>query len=102
MVTRMMQARKAGSHAQKGWERLTDAVIAHVTQHQKGVVFMLWGKHAQKRKAAIKPNGHMVLEAPHPSGLSAHRGFFGCKHFSKCNAFLEKQGVSPINWTISI
>lgn len=96
-----MQEKKAGSHAKKGWEKLTDAVISHVSQHQKGLVFMLWGKHAQSRKSAIKPNQHSVLETVHPSGLSAHRGFFGCKHFSKCNELLEKQGLTPVDWTLS-
>lgn len=97
-----MQEKKAGSHAKKGWERFTDAVIAHVSKQQKGLVFMLWGKHAQTRKSAIHSNNHSVLETVHPSGLSAHRGFFGCKHFSKCNQLLEKQGVDSIDWTISM
>lgn len=91
-----LQEKKAGSHAKKGWEKFTDAVISHVTEHQKGLVFMLWGKHAQTRKSAIqRPKQHSVLETVHPSGLSAHRGFFGCKHFSKCNELLEKQGSPP-------
>jgi uracil-DNA glycosylase len=96
-----VQEKKAASHAKKGWEQFTEAVISHVSQQQKGLVFMLWGKHAQTRKAAIRSNHHSVLETVHPSGLSAHRGFFGCKHFSKCNEELQKQGIAPVDWTIS-
>ncbi|TNH44452.1 uracil-DNA glycosylase [Photorhabdus luminescens] len=89
----------AHSHANLGWETFTDKVIAAINEHRSGVVFLLWGSHAQKKGHFIDANKHHVLKAPHPSPLSAHRGFFGCKHFSKANALLEKQGIAPINWT---
>ncbi|KGM27676.1 uracil-DNA glycosylase [Photorhabdus luminescens] len=89
----------AHSHANLGWETFTDKVIAAINEHRSGVVFLLWGSHAQKKGYFIDANKHHVLKAPHPSPLSAHRGFFGCKHFSKANALLEKQGIAPINWT---
>ncbi|MDB6372702.1 uracil-DNA glycosylase [Photorhabdus bodei] len=89
----------AHSHANLGWETFTDKVIAAINEHRSGVVFLLWGSHAQKKGYFIDANKHHVLKAPHPSPLSAHRGFFGCKHFSKANALLEKQGIEPINWT---
>ncbi|NHB98059.1 uracil-DNA glycosylase [Photorhabdus stackebrandtii] len=89
----------AHSHANLGWETFTDKVIAAINEHRSGVVFLLWGSHAQKKGNFIDANKHHVLKAPHPSPLSAHRGFFGCKHFSKANELLEKQGMVPINWT---
>ncbi len=89
----------AHSHANLGWETFTDKVIAAINEHRSGVVFLLWGSHAQKKGNFIDANKHHVLKAPHPSPLSAHRGFFGCKHFSKANELLEKQGMAPINWT---
>ncbi|AKH62287.1 MULTISPECIES: uracil-DNA glycosylase [Photorhabdus] len=89
----------AHSHANLGWETFTDKVIAAINEHRSGVVFLLWGSHAQKKGNFIDANKHHVLKAPHPSPLSAHRGFFGCKHFSKVNELLEKQGMAPINWT---
>ncbi|MQL47726.1 uracil-DNA glycosylase [Photorhabdus khanii] len=89
----------AHSHANLGWETFTDKVIAAINEHRSGVVFLLWGSHAQKKGNFIDTNKHHVLKAPHPSPLSAHRGFFGCKHFSKANELLEKQGMVPINWT---
>ncbi|TDB61008.1 uracil-DNA glycosylase [Photorhabdus khanii] len=89
----------AHSHANLGWETFTDKVIAAINEHRSGVVFLLWGSHAQKKGNFIDTNKHHVLKAPHPSPLSAHRGFFGCKHFSKANELLEKQGMAPINWT---
>ncbi|MCA6219189.1 uracil-DNA glycosylase [Photorhabdus antumapuensis] len=89
----------AHSHANLGWETFTDKVIAAINEHRSGVVFLLWGSHAQKKGNFIDANKHHVLKAPHPSPLSAHRGFFGCKHFSKANALLEKQSIAPINWT---
>jgi len=92
---------RAGSHQQKGWEAITDAAIAAVAAREEPSVFMLWGSHA-KAKAARVPglaNGrHLVLTAPHPSPLSAHAGFFGCRHFSRANAFLEAQGRGAIDW----
>jgi uracil-DNA glycosylase len=89
---------KAHSHAKCGWETFTDRVIEAVNQHCEGVVFLLWGAHAQKKGRVIDRNRHHVLMAPHPSPLSAHRGFFGCGHFSETNQLLEKQGLTPIDW----
>ena len=92
---------KAHSHAKTtGWEAYTDKVIEAINQHRSGVVFLLWGAHAQKKGRFIDRNKHHVLTAPHPSPLSAHRGFLGCKHFSQANQLLEQQGVSPIDWTL--
>jgi uracil-DNA glycosylase len=88
----------ANAHKDKGWEGFTDAVIRLVNAKASPVVFMLWGSYAQKKAAFVDTSRHLVLKAPHPSPLSAHNGFFGCKHFSKANAFLEKQGEVPINW----
>lgn len=90
---------KAHSHAHLGWETFTDKVIAAINQHRTGVVFLLWGAHAQKKGQFIDNQKHFVLKAPHPSPLSAHRGFFGCQHFSKTNEILIRQGLSPIDWT---
>jgi uracil-DNA glycosylase len=89
---------RAGAHQGKGWEQFTDRVVAELNQGREGLVFMLWGSYAMKKGAAIDRNKHLVLSAPHPSPLSAHRGFFGCRHFSKANAWLERQGVAPIRW----
>ncbi|WP_017444697.1 uracil-DNA glycosylase [Gayadomonas joobiniege] len=94
-----VEAGKAHSHAKSGWETFTDAVIEKINQHKTGVVFMLWGAHAQKKGAAIDTKRHLVLQAPHPSPLSAHRGFLGCQHFSQANQYLQKQGVKPIDWS---
>lgn len=93
---------KAHSHAHLGWETFTDKAIAAINQHRAGVVFLLWGSHAQKKDQFIDNQKHFVLKAPHPSPLSAHRGFFGCRHFSKTNEILIKHGLSPIDWTPSI
>ncbi|MGH2173838.1 uracil-DNA glycosylase, partial [Enterococcus faecalis] len=82
---------KAHSHAKLGWETFTDRVIEAVNQHGDGVVFLLWGAHAQKKGKAIDRTRHHVLTAPHPSPLSAHRGFLGCRHFSQTNALLREQ-----------
>ncbi|KKA45405.1 MULTISPECIES: uracil-DNA glycosylase [Salinivibrio] len=89
---------KAHSHAKLGWETFTDRVIDAVNQQCQGVVFLLWGAHAQKKGKAIDRQRHHVLTAPHPSPLSAHRGFFGCQHFSQTNALLQAQGKTPIDW----
>ena len=91
---------KAHSHAKWGWETFTDAVIDAVNRHQQGVVFLLWGSHAQKKGMHIDTSKHHVLSAPHPSPLSAHRGFLGCKHFSQTNQLLSSQNKSPINWQV--
>jgi uracil-DNA glycosylase len=91
---------KAASHSQKGWERFTDAVIRLVNARNEPVVFMLWGSYAQKKAAFVDASRHLVLKAAHPSPLSAHNGFLGCKHFSQCNAFLECHGQTPIDWRL--
>lgn len=93
-----VQAGKAHSHANLGWETFTDKVISLINEHREGVVFLLWGSHAQKKGAIIDRNRHHVLQAPHPSPLSAHRGFFGCGHFVKTNQYLESRGEAPIDW----
>ena len=95
-----VRAHAAASHQNKGWETFTDAVIRAVNDVDRPVVFMLWGGFARSKKAMLTNPKHLVLEAPHPSPLSAYRGFFGCKHFSQANAFLEKNGVEPVDWTI--
>lgn len=89
----------AGSHQGKGWEGFTDAVIDHLNREREGLVFMLWGSYAQAKGRLIDPRRHLVLKAPHPSPLSAHRGFLGCRHFSIANAYLEEHGQAPIDWT---
>jgi uracil-DNA glycosylase len=91
---------RAASHRGRGWERLTDAVVARVASLPRPVVFMLWGSHAQKKAAFVDRVRHLVLTAPHPSPLSAHTGFLGCRHFSKANAFLAGQGEAPIDWRL--
>jgi uracil-DNA glycosylase len=88
------------SHKGFGWEQFTDAVIAAINRDKKGVVFLLWGSHAQKKAANINQGKHHVLKAAHPSGLSAHKGFFGCRHFSQTNAFLKKEGKPEIDWSL--
>lgn len=95
---------QAASHRERGWERFTDAAIAAVNRQADPVVFLLWGSYAQKKAARIdsidRGGRHLVLRAPHPSPLSAHNGFFGCRHFSQANAFLESRGLAPIDWTL--
>ncbi|MDW4576917.1 uracil-DNA glycosylase [Atlantibacter hermannii] len=93
-----VRAGQAHSHARLGWETFTDKVISLINQHREGVVFMLWGSHAQKKGAMIDRERHYVLQAPHPSPLSAHRGFFGCGHFVKANDYLAQRGETPIDW----
>ncbi len=89
---------RAGSHQGQGWETFTDEVVSVLNASRSGLVFMLWGSYAQKKGAIVDRTRHCVLSSPHPSPLSAHRGFFGCRHFSKANAYLEEQGVAPIDW----
>lgn len=91
---------KAHSHAKYGWETFTDAVIEAINQHCENVVFLLWGSHAQKKGKHIDTHRHHVLTAPHPSPLSAHRGFLGCRHFSQANALLQEQGETPVIWQV--
>ncbi len=93
-----VEASKAHSHARFGWETFTDNVISAINQHREGVIFLLWGSHAQKKGSIIDTQRHHVLKAPHPSPLSAHRGFFGSKHFSQANALLSQSGQSSIEW----
>lgn len=94
----------AASHRGRGWEQFTDAVVRLVAEKEEPAVFLLWGSYAQKKAAfvqSVEQGGrHCVLKAPHPSPLSAHNGFFGCRHFSKANAFLEAQGMAPIDWAL--
>ncbi|XP_078486070.1 uracil-DNA glycosylase [Ciona intestinalis] len=89
---------EANSHKDKGWEKLTDSVISWISTNLSGVVFMLWGSYAHKKGAKIDKQRHLVLKAVHPSPLSAHRGYFGCKHFSKANKYLKEQGKTEIEW----
>lgn len=89
---------KAGSHQNKGWERFTDAAIQAIEKEKSDLVFMLWGSYAQKKGQFIDGNRHLVLKCVHPSPLSAHRGFFGNKHFSQANLWLEQHGISPVDW----
>jgi uracil-DNA glycosylase len=93
-----VRAHQANSHKGKGWEQFTDRVIELLNCREQPIVFMLWGANARAKKALITNPRHLVLEAPHPSPLSAYNGFFGCRHFSKCNAFLEKNGMKPVEW----
>ncbi|HTK59985.1 MAG TPA: uracil-DNA glycosylase [Candidatus Baltobacteraceae bacterium] len=97
-ATLTVEAGQAGSHQGKGWEEFTDAVIRKLSEEREGIVFMLWGAYAQKKGAQIDRAKHLVLTAPHPSPLSAHNGFFGCRHFSKTNAYLVARGEAPIAW----
>ena len=89
---------QAHSHKSLGWEQFTDKIISTLNEQRSDLVFLLWGSHAQKKAASIDCNKHHILNAPHPSPLSAHRGFFGCKHFSKTNEILKKQGQAQIDW----
>lgn len=91
---------KAASHRKKGWELFTDAIVRAVSEKHDPVVFMLWGAYAQSKAASVNGERHLILKAAHPSPLSAHNGFLGCKHFSQCNAFLISNGRPPIDWTL--
>ena len=91
---------RAASHRDRGWERFTDAIIRQVNTGATPVVFMLWGSYAQKKAAVVDTSRHLVLKAAHPSPLSAHSGFFGCRHFSKANAFLQSKGLEQVDWTL--
>lgn len=95
-----VRAHNANSHRGIGWEQFTDAAIRAVNALDRPVVFMLWGRPAQNKKALLDNPKHLILEAPHPSPLSAYRGFFGCRHFSQANAFLEAHQIEPIDWQI--
>ncbi|MGF7145763.1 uracil-DNA glycosylase [Anaerotaenia torta] len=95
-----VRAHQANSHQGMGWERFTDAVIQAVNAQDRPIVFLLWGRPAQLKKTMLNNPRHLILEAPHPSPLSAYRGFFGSKHFSRTNEFLTRQGLEPIDWQI--
>ncbi len=96
-----VQQGQAHSHAKLGWERFTDEIISQINQYNDGCVFILWGAHAQKKGRSIDGSKHLVLNGPHPSPLSAYRGFFGCQHFSKANTWLLNQGKSAIDWRLN-
>lgn len=93
-----VQAHNAASHAGHGWEQFTDAVVRTINERKQGVVYMLWGSYAQKKGLIADPQQNLILKSVHPSPLSAYRGFFGCKHFSQANTYLQSIGKSPINW----
>ena len=95
-----VRAHAANSHQGKGWEQFTDAIIRAVNEQERPIVYLLWGRPAQSKIPMLNNPRHLILKAPHPSPLSAYRGFFGCRHFSQANAFLESHGVAPIDWQI--
>lgn len=95
-----VQSGLAASHQKRGWERFTDEIVNLLNQKRQGLVFLLWGSYAQRKGEVIDPNRHLILTAPHPSPLSAHRGFMGCKHFSQTNQYLQQLGKTPIDWSI--
>ncbi len=101
-ATLTVEQNKAGSHQNRGWEQFTDRVIQLLNEQREGLVFLLWGSYAQKKGQFIDSQKHLVLKAPHPSPLSAHRGFFGTQHFSKTNTYLAQRGLSPIDWRLPI
>lgn len=97
-ATLTVREHQAGSHQRQGWEQFTDAVIATLSRERTGLVFLLWGSYAQGKRMLIDTSRHLVLQSPHPSPLSAHRGFFGNHHFSQTNAWLQAHGLTPIQW----
>lgn len=97
-----VRGHEAGSHSGLGWERLTDAAISALSDQRDGLAFVLWGRHAQSKARLIDATRHLVLRAPHPSPLSAHRGFFGSRPYSQVNAYLESRGESPIDWSLPV
>lgn len=99
-ATLTVRAHQAASHQKQGWERFTDEIIAKVSSELEHVVFLLWGSYAQQKAALIDASKHLVLKAVHPSPLSVYRGFFGCRHFSKANAYLQAHGKQPIDWRL--
>lgn len=99
-ATLTVRASQAGSHQNRGWENFTDMVIKKISQERKGVVFLLWGRYAQVKEALVDGQKHLVLKAAHPSPFSAYNGFFGCRHFSKTNEYLQQKGTEPINWQL--
>jgi len=99
-ATLTVRAHQAASHQRRGWEEFTDQIIHLISQKLENVVFILWGSYAQKKTMLIDAQKHLILRSVHPSPLSAHRGFFGCKHFSQANAYLQSKGRKPIDWQI--
>lgn len=99
-ATLTVRHKTPGSHQKKGWEAFTDAVINKLNAHRENLVFLLWGNYAKQKASIVDRNKHKVLDAAHPSPFSAHNGFFGCKHFSKTNAYLKSRGISEINWNL--
>jgi uracil-DNA glycosylase len=99
-ATLTVRAGQAGSHQNKGWETFTNRVIEKISELNNGVVFLLWGRYAQAKESLVDGNKHLVLKAAHPSPFSAYNGFFGCRHFSKTNTYLEQQGKTGIDWTL--
>jgi len=99
-ATLTVRANQAGSHQGNGWEQFTDAAIRNLSERHTGLVFLLWGNYARNKKNLIDLGKHLILEAPHPSPLSVYRGFFGCRHFSVVNKWLEKNGKLPIDWKL--
>ncbi len=99
-ATLTVEKARAGSHQRKGWEQFTDRAVQALNEQREGLVFLLWGSYAQKKGAIIDRSRHLVLTAPHPSPLSAHRGFFGCRHFSQANHYLQSRGQTPIDWSL--
>lgn len=99
-ATLTVEANKAGSHQNKGWELFTDKIIQELSDKKENLVFMLWGSYAQKKGQFIDRKKHLVLESVHPSPLSAYRGFLGCRHFSKANNYLKLKDLKPIDWTL--
>jgi len=95
-----VRAGAANSHKDCGWQWFTDTVIKKLSERNEPIVFMLWGANARSKKSLIDTKKHLILECAHPSPLSAYNGFFGCRHFSRCNKFLESKGISPINWQL--
>ncbi len=99
-ATLTVRANQAGSHQNRGWETFTNRIIESISGHKNGVVFLLWGRYAQAKESLVDGNRHLVLKAAHPSPFSAYNGFFGCRHFSKTNDYLEQQGYGSIDWTL--
>lgn len=99
-ATLTVRANQPGSHQKQGWENFTDAVIQNLSEKRMGLVFLLWGRFAQAKEMLIDKSKHHILKAPHPSPFSAHSGFFGCRHFSKTNELLKKEGLQEIDWSV--
>ena len=99
-ATLTVRANQAGSHQNKGWETFTSRVIERISSYRDGVVFLLWGRFAQAKESLVDGSRHLILKAAHPSPFSARNGFFGCRHFSLANAYLEKQGIEPVDWRL--